>query len=340
MTDKKRGPARPARKKKKGRIRLRAVDIFCGGGGSSHGASLAGAKLVGAVDRWSVAVDTYRDNFPDAHLITKPLEDIADSTIRRRFGNINLLLASPECTNHTPAKGAAARSEKSRSTAFQVTRLAKLLKPRWIVVENVVQMKKWRRYKGWLKEVQDLGYKSREQTLNSARFGVPQSRRRLFITFDRDREPPAIKPSTRIQTRSIGPHLAGPQKYAFTPLRKEGRAEATIKRAERAIAALRKRGKHHRPFLMVYYGTDGSGGWQTTDRPLRTITTVDRFALVKFEKNRYWMRMLQVDELRLAMGFKPFYKFEQGNRRDKIAVLGNGVCPPVMKKIVETLTAR
>lgn len=34
-------------------------------------------------------------------------------------------------------------------------------------------------------------------------------------------------------------------------------------------------------FLLVYYGTDGCGGWQRLDRPLRTVTTIDRFALVE-----------------------------------------------------------
>ena len=31
------------------------------------------------------------------------------------------------------------------------------------------------------------------------------------------------------------------------------------------------------PFLIVYYGSDGAGGWQALDRPLRTLTTLDRF---------------------------------------------------------------
>ncbi len=50
------------------------------------------------------------------------------------------------------------------------------------------------------------------------------------------------------------------------------------------------------------------------------------------------MRMLQVDELQRAMGFSGDYVLGQGTRRDKIKLLGNGVCPPVMQHIVTTLT--
>jgi DNA (cytosine-5)-methyltransferase 1 len=93
-----------------------------------------------------------------------------------------------------------------------------------------------------------------------------------------------------------------------------------------------------RPFLLVYYGSDGGGGWQRLNRPLRTITTVDRFALVKPDpENGYVMRMLQVPELQAAMGMSPKMKFETGTRRDRIKMIGNAVCPPVMKRVIQTI---
>jgi DNA (cytosine-5)-methyltransferase 1 len=50
------------------------------------------------------------------------------------------------------------------------------------------------------------------------------------------------------------------------------------------------------------------------------------------------LRMLQVEELRRAMGFPADYTFDHGSRRDRIKLLGNGVAPPVMKAVVETLS--
>jgi site-specific DNA-cytosine methylase len=126
--------------------------------------------------------------------------------------------------------------------------------------------------------------------------------------------------------------LSGP--WESRPLYSARRAPDTLTRAERAIAEL-GRGE---PFLVVYYGSDGSGGWQTLDRPLRTLTTLDRFGLVTWQGRTPMLRMLQVPELKRAMGFCSDYKLPYGTRRDQIKILGNGVCPPVMESIIRTLT--
>jgi DNA (cytosine-5)-methyltransferase 1 len=124
--------------------------------------------------------------------------------------------------------------------------------------------------------------------------------------------------------------------YKWTPLNQPNRAKATIERAGRGFAAIGRK----KPFLLVYYGSDGCGGWQRLNRPLRTITTVDRFALVKpAPKHGHVMRMLQVPELQAAMGMPPQMKFEAGTRRDRIKMIGNAVCPPVMKRVVEQLVS-
>jgi DNA (cytosine-5)-methyltransferase 1 len=106
-----------------------------------------------------------------------------------------------------------------------------------------------------------------------------------------------------------------------------------LNRAARGIGKLGE-GK---PFLLVYYSSDGGGGWQTLDRPLRTMTTLDRFGLIEWRGREPFLRMLQVPELQRAMGFPSSYKLLQGSRRDRIKLLGNGVCPPVMQAIVSAL---
>ncbi|MDY0170845.1 MAG: DNA cytosine methyltransferase [Thermoguttaceae bacterium] len=114
-----------------------------------------------------------------------------------------------------------------------------------------------------------------------------------------------------------------------------GRAEATLARATRAIAELGSQA----PFIMVYYGSDGAGGFQTLDRPLRTITTLDRFAYVRPDGVGHEMRMLQPTELAAAMGFPASHKLPDVSRREKIRLIGNAVCPPVMCAVVKALTA-
>jgi len=316
--------------------KIRALDLFCGAGGSSWGAREAGVEIVAAFDLWPLAGEAHDANFPEAEFISGRLEEQDVDALAKKYGKIDLILASPECTNHSPAKGNKPRCEQSKDTAFQVVRFAKAFKPRWIVIENVVNMRKWTRYAEFKSALEKLGYKLQEQILNSAHFGVAQSRRRLFLTADLKQEP--LKIVSRKRTfGKVADIVDLNGTYKWTPLRAPKRATATLERAERGISAMGA----DKPFLLVYYGSDGGGGWQKLNRPLRTITTVDRFALVKPDaQHGHVMRMLQVPELQAAMGMPLKMKLEAGTRRDRIKMIGNAVCPPVMKRVIKSLIGR
>jgi DNA (cytosine-5)-methyltransferase 1 len=313
---------------------MRTLDLFAGGGGSSYGAKAAGVQLAGAIDMWDVATATYHDNFPDAHVKTGKIENIKPGLLQDKIGDIDLLISSPECTNHTCAKGSRPISEESRATAFQVVRYARFFKPRWIIIENVIYMRTWPRYHELKLELEKLGYKLREQILNAAHFGVPQKRRRLFITAELEAEPNEIVAPNLTEFKTVNDILDPPGSWKVQPLDKLGRATATLERAKRAFEVLGKSAS----FLIVYYGSDGSGGWQKLDEPLRTITTVDRFGLVEPSSTGPTLRMLQVSELMRATGFEDDYVMNVGDRRKKIKLLGNAVCPPVMREVVRGLT--
>ena len=312
---------------------IRALDLFAGAGGSSAGAVAAGVSVVAAVDLWSLAKDTYTSNFADVLFLQTKCENVSIPELKNAIGTIDLLLASPECTSHTCAKGSAPRSEASRRTAFQVTRFAKAFKPRWVVVENVVHMRTWKSYPRWLAGLRRLGYKVREQVINASDHGVPQARRRLFVMCDRECDPPMVR-GRRGRRKTVAGILEGNGKYKFTPLVTKNRASATLERANRAIAAIGKA----TPFLLVYYGSDAAGGWQRVDVPLRTLTTLDRFAVVKPTSGGHQMRMLQVPEIKAAMGFPSAFRLDSGTRRERIRLLGNAVCPPVLTAVIRTLT--
>ena len=173
------------------------------------------------------------------------------------------------------------------------------------------------------------------QTLDAADFGVPQTRRRLFVICDRRRPPPAVARRPGLPTADAASILDAPGTWAVRPLFSSRRATATLERAQRGIAALGE----GVPILIVYYGSDGAGGWQRLDRPLRTLTTLDRFGLVEWHGREPTLRMLQVPELRRAMGFPETFRLDRGTRRDRIKLLGNAVCPPVMQAIVAGLVA-
>ena len=316
-------------------MRLRTLDLYCGAGAGAWGAQLAGAEIVCGVDAWKLALDTFSSNFPRSKALNLTLDGNSAEGSVGRIGPIELILASPECTNHTHAKGADRSNEASRETALHTIQFVRKFKPRWIVIENVIQMRAWHRYDELVNSLESkLGYNLAIYVLDSSEFGVAQTRRRMFIVGDRVQSPPEQRQfggGSRLPASSI---LDEKGSWPSRPLYLKGRAEPTIERAERAISALGRKV----PFLLVYYGSDASGGWQSLERPLRTITTVDRFGLVEWEGNTPLLRMLQVPELQRAMGLNDEYSLPHGTRRDRIKMLGNGICAPVMESVVGALT--
>ena len=119
---------RKQRKRSKKAGKLRAIVLFAGAGGSSYGAREAGIEIVVAIDLWGLAGETHKANFPETEFIHSRLEDIDLSALVKKIGKIDLIIASPECTSHSPAKGNKPRCEESKDTAFQVVRFANAFK--------------------------------------------------------------------------------------------------------------------------------------------------------------------------------------------------------------------
>lgn len=111
-------------------------------------------------------------------------------------------------------------------------------------------------------------------------------------------------------------------------------------------------------FLVKYYGTNGEGETaqsQAADRPLDTVTTLARFAVVTvtIDAQTYvivdiGLRMLKPRELARAQGFPDDYKLDPIVRKflrgkwverpltiaEQINAIGNSVCPPVARALV------
>lgn len=173
------------------------TDLFCGAGGSSLGAEAAGAVLRMAANHWRLAIETHNSNFPNAD------HDCADiSQVNpRRYPRTDVLIASPECTNHSSAKTnkirstiwdptADAQEERSRATMWDVPRFAEFHRYELVIVENVVEARAWAPYDAWLGAMHALGYDHRAVYLNSmVAHPTPQSRDRMYVVFWRRGNP-------------------------------------------------------------------------------------------------------------------------------------------------------
>ncbi|MFD9618480.1 DNA cytosine methyltransferase [Streptomyces virginiae] len=187
---------------------LLAADFFAGGGGSSSGMTqVPGVELRLAANHWNLAVETHRLHFPEA---MHECADLSQADFRR-YPRVDILWASPECTNHSIAQGRKKSQEdqipdwegnvlpleagaRSRATAWDVPRYLEEMIRRGKpvlggVVENVVDFAKWVLFPAWKKTVEALGYVLHVAFLNSAHahskrsLWAPQSRDRMYVGF-------------------------------------------------------------------------------------------------------------------------------------------------------------
>lgn len=174
---------------------ITATDQFCGAGGSSTGAKRAGVEVRLALNHWKLAIETHNTNHPDTD------HDCTDiqACDPRRYPSTDILITSPECTNHSLAKGSRQvksqldlfskniidpTAERSRATMWDVPRFAEYHNYNIIIVENVVDARKWVMFPAWLSAMHLLGYSHKIVYANSMHFQpTPQSRDRMYIVF-------------------------------------------------------------------------------------------------------------------------------------------------------------
>lgn len=193
---------------------LTVTDQFCGAGGSSLGATaVPDLNVFLAMNHWKLAIETHNTNFPDTH---HDLTDIS-AVDPRRYPSTDILVTSPECTNHSLAKGAKRRraqlhlwekevidpsAERSRATMWDVPRFAEFHQYNIIVTENVVDARQWLLWDAWIHAMESLGYEHHivyfnsmfahldPRKVQSLHDFAPQSRDRMYVVFWKKGNPP------------------------------------------------------------------------------------------------------------------------------------------------------
>ena len=194
------------------------TDMFCGAGGSTTGAVQAGAEVRLAMNHWSRAIETHHTNYPH---VDHALADVSLAD-PRRYPSTTMLIASPECVNHSLAKGAKRKGqaqpglweqrlpdpaeERSRCTLWDPLRFAERHAYQIILLENVVDARYWRLWDAWLHAWQALDYHWEIVYLNSMfAHPTPQSRDRLYVVLWKRKN---RAPDLRITPRAFCPHCA------------------------------------------------------------------------------------------------------------------------------------
>lgn len=301
----------------------RAIDLFAGAGGFSTGAAMAGCEVVWAANHWQAAVSVHADNHPDTAHACQDLHQADWSEVPAH----DLLLASPACQGHSKARGKERpHHDAQRSTAWAVVSAAEYHRPALVVVENVPEFAQWALFPAWCSAMQALGYALSPMILDAADHGVPQHRRRLFVVGTRSDHPISL---VLPQRAHVGADcFVDFNAVRWSPIHRQGRSPRTLARIEAGRARFGRR------FAMPYYASGSGLTGRCLTRPIGTITTIDRWAVVDHDR----MRMLSTDECRQAMGFPQGYRLPE-RHRDAMHMLGNAVCPPVACDVIQALQA-
>lgn len=186
---------------------LTVTDLFCGAGGSSSGLVEAGYKVVIAANHWALAIESHQVNHPDTDHSQADISQVNPAY----FPKTHVLWGSPECTNHSIAKGVKRQRQqdqalfeldgtrplpdeaanRSRATMWDIPRFAEYHRYMAIILENVVDAYRWDQFEAWQMAMRSLGYRMQFVWLNSmhAQIGglpAPQSRDRMYIVMWRE----------------------------------------------------------------------------------------------------------------------------------------------------------
>jgi len=175
---------------------LKVIDLFAGAGGMSSGFSREGYEIGGALELNPIYTKTHILNFKKCVSLAGDIRDITEQEFseRTRISGLDstVIIGGPPCQTfstigHPKIRSVGGRpvSEDSRNFLFEdFFRFVEYFKPEAFIIENVPNF--IRKYDGKIfKEINSLAdllnYKLSSKLLHAQDFGVPQTRKRIFI---------------------------------------------------------------------------------------------------------------------------------------------------------------
>lgn len=279
------------------------VDSFAGGGGASLGIEMALGKSVDiAINHDPQAIEMHSKNHPWCKHYEQDIWAV-DPKKAVNGAKVRLAWFSPDCTHFSKAKGGKPRDNKSRGLAWVVVDWAKAVKPQIIMLENVEEFEHWgpllddgqpdpsqrgSDFRRWVAALEAENYRVEWRLLKAHEYGVPTSRKRLYLIARRDGKPivwpapthgPGLLPY-RTAAECIDFSLPCPSIF----LTKEEAKKYGVKRplADATMARLAYGTWKYvvtaaKPFIVpVTHGGDGASRVHSIDDPMRTVTGANR----------------------------------------------------------------
>lgn len=304
----------------------RAISLFSGCGGSDLAVQNCGFDIVWANDIWHVACETYRDN------IRNPKIEEGDIATFRQFPRADLLVGCYPCQGYS--QGGKRDPQRPINYLYRhFDRVLRDVRPKAFVVENVNGMAYGMNRTLLMNQVYRFrmaGYRVVWSVLDAKGFGVPQTRRRIFIvgirsdigvnyTFAR----PTHGPGTGRRYVTQFDAISGMPRWPGGEFNTESFHWYYLSRKRRHPW------KEPSPCIV--------GHWRHVplhpmSPPLRRIDTDHwRFST----KGR--ARRLSYGECAVLQGFPPNFVWRRGTLRERFQMIGNAVPPPLFAAVLHGL---
>ena len=169
---------------------LIGIDLFSGAGGMSLGARRAGLTVGLAVENDPIAARTYRSNHSDTKLLTCDIRKVDHRHLAPwlRFARRLIVFAGPPCQGFSWSNSRTRNASNPTNWLFEESvRIIKILKPEWIVFENVRGIVDTCRglFLRTIRSHLESDYSLTSALLNAMHYGVPQDRTRFFLVGSR-----------------------------------------------------------------------------------------------------------------------------------------------------------
>ena len=165
--------------------KIKAVDLFCGGGGLSQGLSEAGFDIKAAYDWWEPALNFYNHNIKGHSAYKLDLLDVhlAVKTISKWHPDI--IVGGPPCQDFSSA-GKRDENGGRANLTLSYAEIVKQVSPKYFLMENVDRALKSRTLAKAREIFRDAGYNLSIAVLDASLCGAPQRRKRTIIVGTKD----------------------------------------------------------------------------------------------------------------------------------------------------------
>jgi DNA (cytosine-5)-methyltransferase 1 len=307
-------------------LRVSAVSLFSGCGGSDLALEQCGFRVRWANDISPLACATYRDNFENSAIKEGDIRDF------RRFPNAQLLVGCYPCQGYS--QGGKRTSNVPINYLYrEFDRALRWIYPRAFIVENVSGMthrENEHLLRNQLRRFRLAGYHVVWKVLDAKDYGVPQTRRRIFLVGIRsDLGLTYIFPEPSHGPDRLKPHVTQRDAIGRLPLWPEGKY--CNEPLHWYYLSRNRRHDWDEPAPCIV------GHWRNV--PLHPVSP----SLRKVDRD-WWMfsskspaRRLSYEECARLQGFPASWRWKRGRLRDRFQLIGNAVPPPLFKAVLKAM---